>query len=82
MTDHLGQSSAARDPLRTISEGVDWLEHNLRLACEALVEIEHYDAYQGGPIAPRENPTTTNMRRIAREALERIQGQPASRGRD
>jgi hypothetical protein len=36
---------------------------------EALREIRDYDAFQGGPIAPRENPTTTAMRRIAEEAL-------------
>lgn len=38
---------------------------------EALAQIAEFDAFQGGPIAPRENPTSLGMRRIAREALGR-----------
>lgn len=36
---------------------------------EALEAILTFDAFQGGPIAPRENPTTQAMRNIAGEAL-------------
>lgn len=37
----------------------------------ALEQIGAFDASQGSPIAPRENPTTTAMRRIAHTVLER-----------
>jgi hypothetical protein len=37
---------------------------------EALEMIRDFDAYQGMPIAPVENPTTKAMRRIAKEALD------------
>jgi hypothetical protein len=36
---------------------------------DALHTIRSYDEFQGSPIAPRENPTTTALRRIASEAL-------------
>jgi hypothetical protein len=35
----------------------------------ALKQIRDYDAFQGGPIAPRDNPTTAAMRRIAADAI-------------
>lgn len=36
---------------------------------EALEKIRDFDAYQGGPIALRETPTTQAMRNIAIEAV-------------
>lgn len=44
-------------------------ELKLRPVMEALEAIRDFDAFQGGPIAPRETPTSTAMRDIARSAL-------------
>ncbi len=42
-------------------------------AKRVLREIADFDAFQGGPIAPIENLTTTAMRQLARDALDREQ---------
>jgi len=47
-------------------------EADYRTLEAALVAIRDFDAFQGMPVAPRENPTTSGMRRLAREALEAI----------
>ena len=66
----------AFDESRPLPENVvrtlAWLDekdNRLERYERALEAIRTYDAFQGGPIAPRENPTTAAMRRIAAEAL-------------
>lgn len=53
----------------SIREDLTYIQGRVDMLLDALEAIRDYDAFQGGPIALRENPTTTAMRRIAAEAL-------------
>jgi hypothetical protein len=58
--------------VRQAKAQVEQLGKVAETAVEALVAIADFDAFQGGPIAPRETPTTNAMRELARIGLEEV----------